>query len=107
MGENTNGKFIEGFYVIRDLKNIHAWYREYGSIEDAVDAYKMLPSDKRKVIGFKCVPHPMPGSLDFIHCMDGKDYLVGDYKRVDGWDNSEVHHLIDELTNMLHPAGWL
>lgn len=33
---------------------------------------------------------PLPGSLDFVQCVDGKDTIIQDYTKVDGWQNPEV-----------------
>ena len=39
----------------------------------------------------------LPGSLDFVQCVDGKDTIIQDYAKVDGWQNAEVMDIIAQL----------
>lgn len=39
----------------------------------------------------------LPGSLDFVQCVDGKDTIIQDYAQVDGWQNAEVMDIIAQL----------
>lgn len=39
----------------------------------------------------------LPGSLDFVQCVDGRDTIIQDYAKVDGWQNAEVMDIIAQL----------
>nr|WP_278849255.1 LPD11 domain-containing protein [Enterocloster clostridioformis] len=90
--------FIDHFYVVEDIQKRGALdIKEYGSFEDAMRAYRELPSTQMKALGAMNTRRPFPGSLDLIHCKDGQDTIVQDYTKVDGWENPEVHEVIDKI----------
>ena len=90
--------FIDHFYVVEDIQKRGALdIKEYGSFEDAMRAYRELPSTQIKALGAMNTRRPFPGSLDLIHCKDGQDTIVQDYTKVDGWENPEVHEVIDKI----------
>ncbi|MEQ2701193.1 LPD11 domain-containing protein [Hungatella hathewayi] len=90
--------FIDHFYVVEDIQKRGALdIKEYGSFEDAMRAYRELPSTQIKALGAMNTRLPFPGSLDLIHCKDGQDTIVQDYTKVDGWENPEVHEVIDKI----------
>ena len=64
--------------------------KEYSTFEDAMRAYKSLPSERMKALGVQNTRTPFPGSLDLIQCKDGEDKLVQDYTKVAGWENPEI-----------------
>lgn len=39
----------------------------------------------------------LPGSLDFVQCVDGRNTIIQDYAKVDGWQNAEVMDIIAQL----------
>ena len=45
----------------------------------------------------------LPGSLDFIQCIDGKDTFIEDYIKTDdpSWQNPEVDELVEYLKQQL------
>lgn len=54
----------------------------------------------------------LPGSLDFVQCVDGKDTIIQDYTKVAGWQNAEVLNSIAQIERSLNtreavsvPAG--
>nr|WP_276891372.1 LPD11 domain-containing protein [Eisenbergiella massiliensis] len=90
--------FIDHFYVVEDIQKRGALdIKEYGSFEDAMRAYRELPSTQMKALGAMNTRRPFPGSLDLIHCKDGQDTIVQDYTKVDGWENPEVHEVIGKI----------
>ena len=90
--------FIDHFYVVEDLQKRGALdIKEYGSFEDAMKAYRELPSTQMKALGAMNTRRPLPGSLDFIHCRDGHDTIVQDYTKVAGWENPEVLDVISRI----------
>ena len=40
---------------------------------------------------------PLPGSLDFVQCVDGKDTIIQDYTKIDGWQNAEVMDIVAQI----------
>ena len=94
--------FIDHFYVVEDIQKRGALdIKEYGSFEDAMRAYRELPSTQMKALGAMNTRRPLPGSLDLIHCKDGQDTIVQDYTKVDGWENPEVQEIISRIETAL------
>ena len=94
--------YIDHFYVVDDLKKQGALeVKEYGSLEDAIRAYQELPDTQTKALGAVNTGTPLPGSLDFIQCKEGQDCIIQDYIRVDGWNNAEVHDIINKIEKQL------
>ena len=90
--------FIDHFYVAEDIQKRGALdIREYSSFEDALRAYHALPSTQTKALGAMNTRKPLPGSLDFVQCVDGKDTIIQDYAKVDGWQNAEVMDIISQI----------
>ena len=97
-GEVAADHFIDHFYVVEALQKQGALdIKEYGSFEDAMNAYRKLPSTQKKALGAMNTMRPLPGSLDFLHCIDGQDTVIEDYAKVAGWDNAEVHETLDKI----------
>lgn len=71
--------------------------KEYSTFEDAMRAYKSLPSERMKALGVQNTRTPFPGSLDLIQCKDGEDKLVQDYTKVAGWENPEILDLVQKI----------
>ena len=44
----------------------------------------------------------LPGSLDFVQCVDGKDTIIQDYTKVAGWQNAEVLNSIAQIERSLN-----
>ena len=40
---------------------------------------------------------PLPGSLDFIQCINGVDRNILDYQNVEGWDNPEIINAAEQV----------
>ena len=94
--------FIDHFYVVEDIQKRGALdIKEYGSFEDAMRAYRELPSTQMKALGAMNTRRPLPGSLDLIHCKDGQDTIVQDYTKVAGWENPEVQEIISRIETAL------
>ena len=94
--------FIDHFYVVEDLQKAGSLdIREYGSFEDAMNAYRELPSTQAKALGAMNTNRPFPGSLDLIQCKDGQDTIVQDYTQVAGWENPEVLEVISRIESAL------
>jgi N12 class adenine-specific DNA methylase len=90
--------FIDHFYVAEDVQKRGALdIKEYSSFEDALRAYHELPDTQRKALGAMNTRKPLPGSLDFVQCVDGKDTIIQDYTKVDGWQNAEVMDIISQI----------
>ena len=90
--------FIDHFYVAEDVQKRGALdIKEYSSFEDALRAYHELPDTQRKALGAMNTRKPLPGSLDFVQCVDGKDTIIQDYAKVDGWQNAEVMDIIAQI----------
>ena len=89
--------FIDHFYVAEDIQKRGALdIKEYSSFDDALRAYYALPDTQRKALGAMNT-RDLPGSLDFVQCVDGKDTIIQDYAKVDGWQNAEVMDIIAQL----------
>ena len=94
--------FINHFYVAEDIQKRGALdIKEYSSFEDALRAYHELPDTQRKALGAMNTRKPLPGSLDFVQCVDGKDTIIQDYTKVDGWQNPEVMDIIAQIEQSL------
>ena len=93
--------FIDHFYVVEDLE-LHGQLaiREYSSCEEALAAYFALPNTKLKALGIQNT-NPLPGSLDFIHCVNGIDTAIMDYSFVEVWNNPEIQEVQAEIENAL------
>ena len=90
--------FIDHFYVAEDIQKRGALdIKEYSSFEDALRAYHELPDTQMKALGAMNTRKPLPGSLDFVQCVDGKDTIIQDYAKVDGWQNAEVMDIIAQI----------
>lgn len=89
--------FIDHFYVAEDIQKRGALdIKEYSSFDDALRAYYALPGTQRKALGAMNT-RDLPGSLDFVQCVDGRDTIIQDYAKVDGWQNAEVMDIIAQL----------
>ncbi|MDD3524280.1 MAG: class I SAM-dependent methyltransferase, partial [Candidatus Cloacimonetes bacterium] len=89
--------FIDHFYVAEDIQKRGALdIKEYSSFDDALRAYYALPDTQRKALGAMNT-RDLPGSLDFVQCVDGRDTIIQDYAKVDGWQNAEVMEIIAQL----------
>ena len=89
--------FIDHFYVAEDIQKRGALdIKEYSSFGDALRAYYALPDTQRKALGAMNT-RELPGSLDFVQCVDGKDTIIQDYAQVVGWQNAEVMDIIAQL----------
>ena len=89
--------FIDHFYVAEDIQKRGALdIKEYSSFDDALRAYYALPDTQRKALGAMNT-RDLPGSLDFVQCVNGKDTIIQDYAKVDGWQNAEVMDIIAQL----------
>ena len=93
--------FIDKFYTVEDLEVRGALeVKYYDTLNAALDAYKNLPGDKKKALGIMNTK-PLPGSLDFIHCIDGKDTIISDYEEVDGWQNDEIKSVLNSIKDFI------
>ncbi len=89
--------YIAHYYVINDLQKAGALdIREYGEMNEALAVYFSLPNDKRKALGIQN-SRPMPGSLDFIQCINGIDRMIFDYQSVEGWNNPEITAAVEKI----------
>lgn len=93
--------FIDHFYVVEDLE-VHGQLaiKEYSSCEEALAAYFALPNTQLKALGIQNT-NPLPGSLDFIHCVNGIDTAIMDYSFIEGWNNPEIQEVQAEMENAL------
>ena len=93
-----NKPFIDRYYVVEDLNAAPLKVVNYSDREAALAAYTALPSDRLKAFGV-VNSKEMPGSLDFLHCVDGRDILIEDYLRNDdaSWRNPEIETLVVRL----------
>ena len=90
--------FIDHFYVSEDVQKRGALdIKEYSTFEDALRAYHELPDTQRKALGVMNTRKPLPGSLDFVQCVDGKDTIIQDYTKIDGWQNAEVMDIVAQI----------
>ena len=95
-------QFIAHFYVAEDIQKRGALdIKEFHSLEDALNAYHKLPNDQRKALGAMNT-EALPGSLDFVQCVDGKDTIIQDYTKVAGWQNAEVLNSIAQIERSLN-----
>ena len=94
--------FIDHYYVVDDLRAAPLRVTEYQDRDEALSAYFDLPTDKLKAFGLMNT-NELPGSLDFIQCIDGKDKLIEDYAREDvpSWRNPEIEELVAYLKQQL------
>ena len=100
--------FIDHFYVAEDIQKHGALdITEYPTLEEALAAYRELPSTQMRALGAMNTRKPLPGSLDFLHCKDGVDTIVEDYRKVDGWENPEVLDVIQRIKTVLAPLPQL
>lgn len=90
--------FIDHFYVAEDIQKRGALdIKEYSTFEDALRAYHELPDTQRKALGVMNTRKPLPGSLDFVQCVDGKDTIIQDYTKIDGWQNPEIMDIVAQI----------
>ncbi|RHT28096.1 hypothetical protein DW806_06350 [Butyricicoccus sp. AM32-19] len=95
-------QFIAHFYVAEDIQKRGALdIKEFHSLEDALNAYHKLPNNQRKALGAMNT-EDLPGSLDFVQCVDGKDTIIQDYTKVAGWQNAEVLNSIAQIERSLN-----
>ena len=95
-------QFIAHFYVAEDIQKRGALdIKEFHSLEDALNAYHKLPNNQRKALG-AINTEALPGSLDFVQCVDGKDTIIQDYTKVAGWQNAEVLNSIAQIERSLN-----
>ena len=94
--------FIDHYYVVDDLRAAPLKVTEYQNRDEALSAYFELPTDKLKAFGLMNTKE-LPGSLDFIQCIDGKDTFIEDYIKTDdpSWQNPEVDELVEYLKQQL------
>ena len=94
--------FIDHYYVVDDLRAAPLNVTEYKDRDEALSAYFDLPTDKLKAFGLMNT-NKLPGSLDFIQCIDGKDKFIEDYARADvpSWRNPEIDELVSYLKQQL------
>lgn len=95
--QEAEKSFIDHFYVVEDLE-VHGQLaiKEYQRCKDALDAYFALPNDKCKALGIQNT-NPMPGSLDFIQCLNGIDTAIMDYSFIEVWNNLEIQKVQAEI----------
>ena len=95
-------QFIAHFYVAEDIQKRGALdIKEFHSLEDALNAYHKLPNNQRKALGAMNT-EDLPGSLDFVQCVDGKNTIIQDYTKVEGWQNAEVLNSIAQIERSLN-----
>ena len=94
--------FIDHYYVVDDLRAAPLKVTEYKDRDEALSAYFALSTDKLKAFGLMNT-NKLPGSLDFIQCIDGKDKFIEDYARADvpSWRNPEIDELVSYLKQQL------
>lgn len=89
--------YIPHYYVVEDLQKQGSLdIQKFPEINKALEAYFALPNDKRKALGIQN-SRLMPGSLDFIQCINGIDRKVFDYQSVEGWDNPEIADVVKQI----------
>lgn len=96
--EQENEKpFIDHYYVVEDLqKSGPLEIKKYADMQEALQAYFSLPNHKQKAFGIQN-SLPLPGSLDFIQCINGVDRNILDYQNVEGWDNPEIINAAEQV----------
>ena len=94
--------FIDHYYVVDDLRESPLHVTEYKERDEALAAYFALPTDNMKAFGVTNTKE-LPGSLDFIQCIDGKDTFIEDYIKTDdpSWENPEIDNLVIYLKKQL------
>lgn len=93
--------FIDHFYVCEDLSKLGPLdIQQYPTLQEAVTAYQTLPGDKVKALGAQNTL-PMPGSVDFVQHLNGKDILLSDYLRLSVWCNAEIQIAVSQLQKLL------
>lgn len=94
--------FIDHFYVCEDLSKLGALdIHQFSNLKEAVAAYRALPAGKEvKALGAQNT-QPLPGSLDFVQHLNGKDWLLSDCRRLAAWHNEEVQNAMCELRDLL------
>ena len=94
--------FIHHFYVVDDLQVEGSLsLKEYSTLDDAIRAYKNLPDTQMKSLGAMNTKQPLPGSIDFVQCVGGKNKFIQDYTTVDGWMNPEVTEIVGTIESAL------
>ena len=89
--------YIAHYYVVEDLQKQGSLdIQRFPEINKALEAYFALPNDKRKALGIQN-SRPMPGTLDFIQCINGIDRKIFDYQSVEGWDNPEIADVVKQI----------
>lgn len=89
--------FIKQFYVVEDLQvKGPLSIQRFEDMDTALKAYFALPNEKMKAFGIEN-SNPLPGSLDFIQCINGIDRIVVDYLGVEGWKNPEIIAATDRI----------
>ena len=100
--ETALESFIDHFYVAEDLKVQGALtLHEYATFEEAFQAYQQLPTTQTKALGIQKQPNPLPGILDIIQCLDGKDTVIRDYQKVPEWQNEEILSVVQRAEQAL------
>lgn len=96
--EQENEKpFIDHYYVVEDLQKLGPLeIKKYADMQEALQAYFSLPNHKQKAFGIQN-SLPLPGSLDFIQCINGVDRNILDYQNVEGWDNPEIINAAEQV----------
>lgn len=93
--------YIDCFYVCEDIAHRGPLnIKKFDTLDTAVEVYKALPFATVKALGVQNTA-PLPGSLDFVQCHNGRDVFIQDYKHCTGWDNPEISRMIHELRNHL------
>ena len=93
--------YIDHFYVIDDLSTRGTFkLQKHQTLEPALTAYFVLPTSGMKALGI-CNSNDLPGSLDFIHCISGKDTMIQDYTKVEGWNRPEVSEVVEQISKAL------
>lgn len=93
--------FIDRYYVCEDLTPPNPLKTQtFELLDDAIAAYKELPANKVKALGIQNSA-PMPGSLDFVQCHNGKNVLIRDFERMPNWRNAEILRAVQQLREKL------
>lgn len=92
--ERKEEPYISQYYVIEDIQTNKYQIQKYDTYKEAKDAYFLLPYNKLKALGVENIKH---GSLDFIQCKFGIDTPIMDCKKVDGWNNSQIFNLVEQI----------
>ena len=93
--------YIDHFYVIDDLSTKGSFkLQKHNDLNSALNAYFALPTSGLKALGI-CNSNKLPGSLDFIHCIAGKDTMIQDYTKVNGWNCPEIADVVEKMNTAL------